>query len=127
MKFGAHGEFNLWVEDNIAFIEVSGAWNVETAKDYIYQLNHVIGPQLTKPYGTVGIMHDDWFPTADAIPYLYRATELAIEQGMRKEAFVTRSALSASVVSQLVLPANSDVYEKRQFENLQDAIAWVKE
>ena len=127
MKFGAHGEFNLWVEDNIAYLEVSGAWNLETAKEYIEALNHVIGPQLNAPFATIGILSDDWFPTADAIPYLFKATELAIEAGLRKEAYVTRSSLSASITERLVLPENSDKYQKREFSNLEDAIEWVKQ
>lgn len=127
MKFVGHGRLKMWVEDNIAFVEVSGAWNVEKAKEFIYQLNTVIRPQLSPPYSTIGIIHDDWFPTSDAIPYLNKATLLAIQSGMRKEAYVTTSPLSARITEELVLPQNCEQYEKREFDNLPDALAWVKQ
>lgn len=127
MKFGGHGYLKMWVEDNIAFVEVSGAWNVEKAKEFIHEVNTVIRPQLTPPYCTIGILHDDWFPTADAIPYLHKATEVAIQSGMRKEAYVSSNPLSARISENLMLPKNSDIYEKRQFDTLEEALAWVKE
>ena len=127
MKFGAHGSFNIWVEGNIAFFEVSGAWNLETAFAYIHHLNTVTSSQVTAPFTAIGILHDDWFPTADALPYLFKATEFAISVGLRKEAYVSQSALSAGVAERLVLPENSDLYQKQVFDNLEDAIKWVKQ
>ena len=127
MKFTGHGGLKLWVENNIVFMEVSGSWNLEKAKEFTQALNNDITPLVTPPFGAIGILHDDWMPTADALPYLNEATRRAIEFGLVREAYVSSSALSARVTHKLVLPNESHRYQKQEFSNLDDAIAWINQ
>ena len=39
MLFASHGELELWVEDNIVFMEISGGLNLEKAKEFTHRLN----------------------------------------------------------------------------------------
>ncbi|MDM7860385.1 hypothetical protein QTP81_07235 [Alteromonas sp. ASW11-36] len=127
MSFASHGELELWVKDNIVFMEISGGWNLEKAKEFTHRLNTEILPLIKAPYAAIGILHDDWMPTADAVPHLNRATLYAIKAGMVKEAYVSSSALSSRVTQSLVLPADCQHYQSREFDTLEEAINWVKE
>ncbi len=126
MPFHSHGELKLWVENNIVFMEISGGWNLEKAKEFTYELNHTITPLVTPPFGAVGILHDDWMPTADAIPHLNEATRRAIMAGMVREAYVSSSRISSRVTESLVLPPDCNQYLSREFVNIDDAIQWVQ-
>lgn len=127
MLFASHGELELWVEDNIVFMEFFGGWNLEKAKEFTHRLNTEILPLIIAPYSVIGILHDDWMPTADAIPHLTEVTLNAIKAGMVREAYVSSSALSSRVTQSLVLPADCQHYQSREFETVEQAIVWVKE
>lgn len=127
MAFSSHGELKIWVADNIVYMECSGGWNVEKAKEFIHELNHTITPLVTPPFCAVGILHDDWMPTAEAIPYLNAATCNAIKAGLVKEAYVSSSPISARVTKSLVLPPDCEHYQSKEFTQLADAVAWLQQ
>lgn len=126
MSFHSHGGLKLWVENNIVFMEVSGGWNLEKAKEFARELNSVITPLVLPPFGAVGILHDDWMPTADAVPYLNEATRRAIQHGLVREAYVSSSAISSRVTQSLVLPPDCTQYQSREFGHIDEAIEWVE-
>lgn len=127
MSFGSHGGLKMWVEDNIVFMDVSGGWNVEKAKEFIYELNTNISPLVTPPFAAIGMLSDDWMPTSDAVPYLKEATLRAIQAGLVKEAYVSSSSISARVAKSMVVPADSPNYQSREFHTIEEAIAWIKQ
>ena len=127
MAFNSHGEMKLWVEDNIVFMEIRGGWNYEKAKEFARELNSVITPLVKPPFGAVGILHDDWMPTADAIPFLHEATKYAIKSGLVREAYVASSPISSRVTQSMVLPPDGSNYQSREFSDIDDAIAWIRE
>ncbi|MEW9796848.1 hypothetical protein [Alteromonas sp. CYL-A6] len=127
MAFSSHGGLSLWVEDNILFMEVSGGWNLEKAKEFIHELNHTISPLVTPPFGAVAVLHDDWMPTSDALPYLNEATRRAIKAGLVREAYVSSSAISSRVTQSLVLPPDGETYESQEFSTFDEAVEWVKQ
>lgn len=75
----------------------------------------------------MGVLRNDWMPTADAIRHLHEATRIAIKAGMVKEAYVSSSAISSRVTQSFVLPPDYSHYQSREFSNLEDAVAWIKE
>lgn len=127
MSFGSHGGLKLWVDNNILFMDLSGGWNLEKAKEFIHELNHTISPLVTPPFGAVAVLHDDWMPTADAVPYLNEATRRAIKAGLVREAYVSSSRISARVTQSLVVPPDSDEYESQEFASVEEAVAWVQQ
>lgn len=127
MAFNSHGEMKLWVEDNIVFMEICGGWNYEKAKEFARELSSVITPLVKPPFGAVGILHDDWMPTADAIPFLHEATKFAIKSGLVREAYVASSPISSRVTQSMVLPPDCSHYQSREFKDIDEAIAWIKE
>lgn len=127
MSFDSHGELNIWVQDNIVYLEASGGWNLEKAREFTRTINEVIFPQLTPPFGVIGILSDDWMPTADAIPHLHEATRIAIKAGMVREAYVSSSAISSRVTKSFVLPPDCHQYQSREFSTLEAALAWITE
>lgn len=127
MSFDSHGELKIWVQDNIVYLEASGGWNLEKAREFTRTINEVIFPQLVPPFGVVGVLHNDWMPTADAIPHLHEATRIAIKAGMVKEAYVSSSAISSRVTQSFVLPPDCSHYQSREFSNLEEAVTWIKE
>lgn len=126
MTFGSHGTLKIWVEDNIIYMDLSGGWNLEKAKEFIYEINHNIAPLVTPPFAAIGLLSDDWMPTQDAVPYLHEATLKAIEAGMTKEAYVSTSSISSRVTKSLVVPPDSDKYQSKEFNSLDEAISWIK-
>ena len=125
MPFASHGELKLWVENNIVFMEIAGGWNLEKAKEFTQTLNTQITALVKPPFGAIGILHDDWMPTADAIPHLQEATRRAIKAGLVKEAYVSTSKLSSKVTQSLVLPKDCHDYQSKEFDNISDAVAWL--
>jgi hypothetical protein len=47
MPFPRHGEFRIQVDGRIVRSELVGPWNIETARDYIRQLDMVVEHELT--------------------------------------------------------------------------------
>ncbi|WP_100644337.1 hypothetical protein [Alteromonas facilis] len=126
MSFSSHGDLTIWVEDNIIFMDLSGGWNLEKAKEFIYEINHNVSPIVTPPFGAVGILRDDWMPTSDAVPYLHEATLRAIEAGLVREAYVSSSPISSRVTKSLVVPPDSDKYQSKEFTNIDEALEWLR-
>ncbi|WP_026375311.1 hypothetical protein [Aestuariibacter salexigens] len=127
MAFHSHGELNIWVDHNIVYMELSGNWNLEKAKDFIHELNYTITPQVSPPFVAVAMLDNDWMPTADAIPYLFEATNRAINMGLVREAYVSSSPISSRVTKRFVVPEDSERYQSREFVDLDDAVQWLKE
>lgn len=81
MTFPKHGDFRIEVEDRIICSELIGPWNIETARDYIRQLDATVESCCgDQPWGSVVVCRDSVQFPLDMIGPLRASVQSRVEK-----------------------------------------------
>lgn len=87
--FSEHGSFHVELRGNILFLDIEGAWNIETALAYQKEIAEAIKPIIGQNWAVVTLM-DDWeLCTPDSEKVIVKIVLDAIGKGLIREAVVS--------------------------------------
>lgn len=81
MEFPKHGDFSIEVDGRIVTSELVGPWNIETAREYIHQLDTVVAERLAgQRWGSVVVCRESIQFPLDMIAPLRASVQRRVAQ-----------------------------------------------
>lgn len=91
--FTEHGYFNVELRGNILFLDIKGAWNIETSLAYQKAISEAIKPIEGQPWAVITLMNDWELCTPDCETVLFEIIKDAIAKGLIREAVVNNNGI----------------------------------
>jgi hypothetical protein len=128
--FNLHGTFKIELQDDIVFVDMIGAWNLETAIAFSAEIKALTKQIYGRPWAALTRM-DEWeLCTPDCEPVIVEFSLDAKRSGLTREAVVNeKESTKLELFSRfrndsLVKQANPE-FERRFFKNLASGLAWL--
>jgi hypothetical protein len=128
--FTEHGCFHVELRGNILFLEIEGAWNIETALAFQKVISETIKPVIGKTWATITLMSNWELCTPDSETVIVNITIDAITKGLVREAVVNNSgSIKLELFEKyrnVTPPGDSKISFKRHIYNDEEtALEWL--
>lgn len=128
--FTEHGCFDVELRGNILFLEIEGAWNIETALAYQETIAEVIRPVIGKHWAAITIMSNWELCTPDSETVIVNITIDALKKGLVREAVVNNSGLIKLELFEkyrnVTPPSDSKIpFRRRIHKDEEAALEWL--
>lgn len=130
--FNEHGGFDLKREKDILLVDVTGAWNAETAKAYREAIVKIMVPAKDKPWALISNVEQWELCTPDCKLLIVELTKHCRDNGLKREAVVNSNTASVKLdlfhknMKKQTSKASPDVFERDFFETEKEAREWLK-
>lgn len=124
--FVAHGEWKIVVKSNCVLQWFSGCWNEEAAIDYSQEFLEKTQILARKPWAIVSFL-DDWdLATPEVEIHIKEHTERLKHFGCVKHCQIYTPSVVKSIQLNNMCAKSIGSYERKSFEEVASAIAWLK-
>lgn len=86
--FNLHGTFNIELRDDIVFVDMIGAWNIETAIAFSDEIKEIIKPIFGRPWAALTHMEEWELCTPDCESVIVEFSLNAKRSGLTRKAVV---------------------------------------
>jgi hypothetical protein len=126
MKFEAHGDFEIWVEQNTLFASLKGTWNKEAAERFEEAFMES-ATALGEEWGHLVYLNDWELCDSGMFPVIQRLVDWCIENGLKRAANVYSPSTMKSEFLNKMIVEERDGFVRRVFDNAKDAANWLTE
>jgi hypothetical protein len=128
--FNLHGAFKIELRNDIVFVDMIGAWNIETAIAFSDEIKKVVKPIYGRPWAALTHM-DEWeLCTPECKPVIVEFSLNAKRSGLTREAVVnekesTKLELFSRVRNDSLVKQANPEFDRRFFKNIDPGLAWL--
>lgn len=124
--FKAHGDFKLELRGNILLSHSYGAWNKETALEYVKEATALLAPVINQPWAIITHISDWELATPDCDLIHKVIIGNAVKLGLSREAVVNSKGQIKLEQFNLSLPDDNN-FQRRIFEDEPAALQWLNQ
>jgi len=123
----AHGDFDMWVDNQVLLARIKGQWNGEMAAHYSKRMKELVHGFNGQTWAHI-VYLDDWeLGTPDLEPVINELVAWVIEHGLTRTAQVFKaSMLKKSQMDRMVKERIGD-FERRAFATEDEAFFWLEQ
>ena len=121
-----HGGFDLKLNGNIMVFTAYGAWNKETAMEFVKAATTVVAPIIESEWAMLSIITHWELSTPDCNPIIKQVVESGVKKGLRCEAIVNTQGVIKMEQFHLSAPSSSTLI-RQEFRKIDDALSWLEE
>lgn len=130
--FTEHGCFHVELRGNILYLDIEGAWNIETSIAYRKAITESIQPLIGKPWAAMTLMNDWELCTPDSEIVIFDITKEALANGLVREAVVNSTGLIKLELFEkyknIEVPTGVNMpFKRRIYQDEQSALDWLAE
>lgn len=122
-----HGEWKILVKEGYVLQWFSGCWNEEAAIKYCREFREKTAHLKGTQWAMVSFF-DDWeLGVPEIEPHIIEHCALFKDNGCIKDCHVYAATAVKSMQLENIVPHTDGNYERRVFDELKDAITWMKQ
>lgn len=124
MAFSQHGAYKLWVVDKTVFAELTGAWNLEAAKNF--KKDFISSADSLGDQWAHLVYLKDWeFCGKEVFPEIESLVAWCIDNGLKRTANVyPKSSLKNQFLGEMVVEEQGE-FIRRIFDDPEQASEWL--
>ncbi|MEW9797446.1 hypothetical protein [Alteromonas sp. CYL-A6] len=132
MRFPSYGSYALDVSGNVMEVFATGAWNIETAKTFVADMQDIVRTFDNQPWAALMDGRRWVLSTPDCQNYLASAIKDNIRHGLRYSAYVLDAGMVKRAQLERTHPSNDrdfdvSTYQREYFTRYFQAVNWLAE
>lgn len=121
-----HGDFKIWVVENVLFAELIGAWNEEASLNFQKAFMDEAACLVGKPWAHV-VYLDDWvLGTPEMEPIIQDLTQWCITNGLKCAAQVFSPSMVKKFQLNKMVVEHQGTFVRKQFKDKKSAFEWLE-
>jgi hypothetical protein len=124
--FSVHGSWKIVVKDNYVLQWFGGCWNEEAAVKYCREFKEKTAHLNGTEWAIVSFFNEWELGVPEIEPHVVEHCRLFKEHGCVKDCHVYTRSAAKSMQLENIVPHTEGNYERRVFDQIDEAISWMK-
>ena len=123
----AHGDFDMWIDNQVLLARIKGQWNGEMAGHYSRRMKELAQDFNGQAWAHI-VYLDDWeLGTPDLEPVINELVGWVIEHGLTRTAQVFKASMLKKSQMDRMVKERVGEFERRAFATEDEAFCWLEE